>query len=106
MTIDEWLALRTPRPPDALEVRIRAVLGDALHEEAGHVPEIFADAGERLVAALLRSNSTSRNSALDLLTADALVTYAFEAASADPDNIQRVASSAMVRMSTLGSEAP
>ena len=106
MTIDDWLDARTPRPPAALDARLRAELGDARHQDAERVPEIFLDAGERVVAALLRSNSTSRDSALDLLTADALMTYAFEAASASPAEIDRRAAEAMARIARLGDAVP
>ncbi|MEP6618953.1 MAG: hypothetical protein ABJE47_06555 [bacterium] len=106
MTIDVWLEARTPRPPAALQTRIRAVLGDALSIEADQAPEIFLAAGERVVAALLRSNSTSRDSALDLLAADALVTYAFEASSTAPHEIERRASAAMTRIAALGNVTP
>jgi len=102
VTVDEWLRTRTPRPPSALTMRLDAILGDALMEPSERIPEIFLAAGERLVAELLRSNSTSRDSALDLLTADALVTYAFEAASDAPANIEVRASAAMMRISALG----
>lgn len=87
-------------------MRIRSVLGDALSDDASRGPGVFVDAGHRLVAALLRANSTSRDSALDLLTADALVTYAFEAASASPADIERTAASAMVQIAALGALAP
>ena len=65
------------------------------------VPDLFLAASERLVAELLRSECTSRDSALDLLTADALLTYAFEAAGADIDTIGRRASEAMTRIASL-----
>ena len=106
MTVDEWLDARTPRPPAALNARLRGELGDALHQDAERVPEIFLDAGERVVAALLLSNCTSRDSALDLLTADALMTYAFEAASARPAEIDLRASAAMERIARLGDLVP
>ncbi len=50
---------------------------------------------------MLRDCST-RDSALDLLAADALVTYAFEAASESPLELAQRATDAMVRMAVLG----
>jgi hypothetical protein len=102
MTVGEWLRSRSPRPPDALSARLDAVLAESLGESAVRVPDLFLAAGERLVAELLRSDSTSRDSALDLLTADALLTYAFEAAGGDVATIEARASEAMTRIAALG----
>ena len=102
MTVGEWLHTREPRPPAALAARLDAVLGDALAESDGEIPTLFLAAGERLVANLLQSNSTSRDSALDLLTADALVTYAFEAESTTTESISARAALAMTRIAALG----
>lgn len=102
MTIAEWLRSRSSQPPAALSARLDAVLAESLGEPADHVPDVFLAAGERLVAELLRNDSTSRDSALDLLTADALMTYAFEAAGADVSTIRARAAEAMTRIAALG----
>ena len=102
MTVDEWLRSRTPAPPPALAARLREVLGAACREPSGRVPDACLEAGERLVAELLRSNSTTRGSALDLLTADALITYAFEAVGDSAGDIDAHATSAMATISALG----
>ena len=102
MTIADWLRTCTLRPPDTLAVRIAAVLGDDEQRPVEELPEVFLHAAERLVADLLRSGSTSRDTALDLLAADALVTYAFEAASAHPETIGARAEAAMTRIAALG----
>ncbi len=83
-------------------MRLDAVLGESLNESSDRIPDVFLAAGERLVADLLQSNSTSRGSALDLLAADALVTYAFEAASDVPSGLEARASAAMTRIAALG----
>jgi uncharacterized membrane protein len=59
-------------------------------------------AGAQLVESLLRNNATSRDSALDLLAADALVTYAFESACDRPGELSARAREAMVRIASLG----
>ena len=102
MTVGEWLHARTPRPPAALTARLEAVLAESLGEASERVPELFLVAGERVVAELLRHDNTSRDSALDLLTADALLTYAFEAAGRDVSTITQRATDAMARISALG----
>ena len=101
MTVGDWLNTRQPQPPAALLARLEAVLGVALEE-----PEEFLAAGELLVSSLLRGDRTSRDSALDLLTADALVTYAFEAAGAHPGDIDAHAGDAMARIASLADLEP
>ncbi|MEP6990374.1 MAG: hypothetical protein ABJA80_05525 [bacterium] len=101
MTVGEWLDSRTPRPPAALVARLATVLNDAMAQSASGIPELFLSAGETLVARLLRNDSTARDSALDLLAADALLTYAFEAAGADVTTIDARATLAMSRIAAL-----
>lgn len=102
MTVGEWLRQRSPRPPAALAARMDEVLGESLREPSDRVSEVLLHAGERLVVALRETNSTTRNSALDLLTADALVTYAFEGAGSSPHDIEVRAVVAMKRIAALG----
>jgi hypothetical protein len=102
MTVGEWLAARTPPPPPALRERIRQALGGASAPGTESAPDVYLDAAERLVGELLRGNSTSRESALDLLTADALVTYAFEAAGEAPAGLAERATAAIARIASLG----
>jgi hypothetical protein len=70
-------------------------------DEPSVSPEAYLEAAERLLGALLRDGCTSRESALDLLVADALVTYAFEAASDEPSRIIERAHRAMVRIASF-----
>ena len=85
----------------ALSARLEVVLAATLDDSVDQLPAICLAAGERLVAELLRNDSTSRESALDLLTADALVTYAFEAAGEDASSIDAHAALAMRRISAI-----
>ena len=91
MTVSDWLDGRTPAPPPVLGARIREALGD-----------LCLAAAERLVGGLLAGDCTSRDCALDLLTADALVTYAFEAAEQSPADLVPRAAAAMRRIAALG----
>jgi hypothetical protein len=106
VTIGEWLAERRPSPPPALRSRIRAMLGESLAHDSADTVEACLGAAERLVATLLAGNSTTRDSALDLLTADALVTYAFEAAGEAPADLVARASEAMTRIASIGAAPP
>ena len=102
MNLAGWLDERRPVPPPALRARIEGALGESLHADASDALEACLRAGEHLVESLLRNNATTRESALDLLAADALVTYAFEAASDDPRELATRARQAMTRIAAIG----
>ena len=102
MTIGEWLATRTPAPPAALMRRLRDLLGAAAGDDVRFAADRCVDAAERVVTGLLRDGRTGRESAADLLAADALVTYAFEAASAAPNELVDRARTTMSRLAQLG----
>jgi hypothetical protein len=101
MILARWLDARRPVPPAALRARIDAALGGELLADVDDVTETLLAAGERLVGSLLDDDATSRGSALDLLAADALVTYAFEAASERPAELSGRAAMAMARIAAL-----
>ena len=101
VTPESWLAARTPVPPQAITQRLREMLGSRLTVPVTDVADIFLIAGEALLALLLVEGRTTRETALDLLCADAFVTYAFEAASCDPERVQARAERAMARISKL-----
>jgi hypothetical protein len=97
MNAREWIHSRTPRPPDALTARIDALLAVQAGQSAGGIPETLQGAGDRLLADLL-GRQASRESALDLLAADALMTYMMEWAA---ENIRTLGSRATVAMSRI-----
>ena len=105
MILSAWLDARRPTPPAALRARIDAALGPALHADVSDASESLLAAGELLVRSLLVDDATSRGSATDLLAADALVTYAFEAASERPAELSTRAATAMARIAALA-DAP
>src|SRR5687767_3046785 len=98
MTLDAWLQSRVPLPPPALAKRIREALAATDIAPGAPTAEALLDAGEKLLATLLGADHLTRNGALDLLTADALVTYAFEASATEPDRMQERAANAMTRL--------
>ncbi len=102
-------------PPPALARRMRAAL-DSYRAAAGAGRDAGADAGthvltpeghlgaaEALLTQLLCADPTSRDCALDLLAADALVTLAFELAGDDPARIEARAELATARLAALAS---
>lgn len=98
MTLQAWLRSRSPSPPPRLAERIDAVLGDRWATDSADATEHCVAAGEELLADLLGRPSAGRESALDLLTVDALITYAFEAAAIDATMLQSRADAAMSRL--------
>ncbi|MDQ3812007.1 MAG: hypothetical protein M3336_17130 [Chloroflexota bacterium] len=101
MTVARWLATRTPQPPDLLLKRISDALGDMARRPAVDTSEVCLAAAEGIVSRLLHQGTDSRDQALDLLAADSLVTYAFEAASDRPEEMGDQAARAMSRISRL-----
>ena len=106
MTLSAWLDARRPAPPPRLRARIDAALGRALEKDATDAATACLSAGEQLARELLIENATSRDSALDLLAADALVTYAFEAASQRPGELAGRSRAAMARIAALADASP
>jgi hypothetical protein len=94
----DWLRQRTPVPPADLSARIQRTLGPRCEADAAAASELCVAAAEELLRELLARPSAGRESALDLLTVDALVTYAFEAASEDVDSLAGRADAAMARL--------
>lgn len=106
MTVREWLSARTPPAPAALRQRVEQVLDGHMDDDAEVAPEVCLRAAEGLLRDLLGRQATGRDSALDLLTADALTTYAFEAASEAPATIRARADDAMARLSAVATTSP
>jgi len=104
MTVRAWLRERTPRPPDRLCERIDAALGDRGDADRSHAEVACLDAADLLLREVLIRESAGRESALDLLTVDALVTYAFEAASERPESLESHAARAILQLSSTVSE--
>lgn len=82
--------------PPALAARMDALV------TAASPPEAYLDAAEELLRQLLGNGCATRSAALDLLTIDALVTTAFEVASAEPARVESRATAAVLRIAALG----
>jgi hypothetical protein len=70
-----WLDARRPTPPAGLRAQLQAAVADAPEP----LPEHLARLGRETLARVARHPDGGRELALDLLAADAFVTYAFEA---------------------------
>lgn len=78
MTRDDvlaWLDTRRPAPPAALRAQLEGAVTDAKLPLPAHL----ADVGRALLGKVASRPEGGRELALDLLAADAFITYAFEA---------------------------
>ena len=101
MNAGEWLRSRTPRPPSALTDRLDALLADAYGPGMSDIQDTLLNVSERLLRDLLREGQSSRESALDLLAADALITYLMEVAAEHIETLDARAEGAMLRISAI-----
>ncbi|MBX3132780.1 MAG: hypothetical protein KF689_05265 [Gemmatimonadaceae bacterium] len=97
-----WVAAHSGDAPPALIARVQDILAaDASAAGESSVAESLLKAGETLLAAVLKDGEAGRAVALDLLAADTCVTWAFEAAAAEPGTLPERAESAMRRIAEL-----
>jgi uncharacterized membrane protein len=104
MTVGAWLRQRDPVPPRRLAERIELALGDRLEKNREEATPACLDAAEALLRELMKRPNAGREAALDLLTVDALVTYAFEASSDSPASLESRAATAMIRLAATAAD--
>ena len=104
MTVGEWVRAREPAPPTRLGARIEAAVGNGRGEPAAQAGDVCLAACESLLNDVLTRATSGRESALDLLAADALATYALEAAAEAPSALEARARDAMRRLAAIASE--
>jgi hypothetical protein len=100
----QWLTSRCFDAPPALTACVRDLL-DA-HPEWASLPrtDAFVEASEVLLRRVLEGGAAARANALDLLAADACVTWAFEVAADDPGTIADRAERATRRIAAIAAE--
>ncbi len=76
MKVESWLSALDPPPPPALLESLRHSLERVAVDD--NIPDACIRAAELLLSELVSTDSGDRRSALPLLTADALLTYALE----------------------------
>ncbi len=97
--LSAWIHGRSPAPPPHLLSRIEAL---AAHTARTAMPaDALLDAAAAAMADVLRGGCLTRTAGFDLLAIDALVTYAFEAAADDPQQLDARTGSALARISAL-----
>src|SRR2546422_10848708 len=77
-----WLEARRPVPPDALSAGLEAAVADAELSPGAPLPDQFALLGRRVLERVAGRPAGGRELALELLAAEAFITYAFEAQAA------------------------
>lgn len=99
MKAADWIATAQPEAPERLVTRVREVLATNPKARQAGVAEALLDAADTLLRLVLRAgDDPARERALDLLAADACVTWAFEAAADDPDTLSARARETMQRL--------
>lgn len=101
MTLDEWLDDREPAPPPALAARLSGMTRLVPAGTPRETTDALLGVADALLAELLPNGCRSREDAMDLLVADALVTYAFEAAADGPELLEQQSTSAMWRLAAF-----
>lgn len=103
--VADWLATRAPAPPRLLAERLHALCvgreADGASVSHAAVAERLLDAAEDAMRALLPGGCLTRESALELLAVDAIVTYAFEAAADRPERLEEITGAALARIAAL-----
>jgi len=105
MPLRRWLDSRSEEAPVALKARIGQLVDAHPEWETLPIPEALMAASEALMAGVLAADAKDRRTALDLLAADACVTYAFEAASETPASLVALAERSMRHMAQLVEKA-
>jgi hypothetical protein len=101
MITRDWIVSRAPAPPPALASRILQSLGAGADLDVASADRACLDAAVHVLESLLVRDPLGRDAATDLLAADALVTYAFEAVAASESELEERAAEAMRRLAAL-----
>ena len=93
--LSDWLASRTPAPPEELTSRLKEIVGNS-SATVDELPYALLKCGLEILTHV----GEDRAAAPDLLAADALITYAMEAA-AESATLEQVSSAAMQQLGSL-----
>ena len=102
MSHADWVRTRGAEAPQALVDRVLEVLAEHPDWSVAPTAEALLGAGEQLLGSVLAAaTGEGRGVALDLLAADACVTWAFEAAADEPGTLGKRAEAAMQRIAEV-----
>lgn len=103
MTVRDWIGSQSPPPPSRLAGRLSAALSAADRSTHHETPRVLLDAATGILRQSIQEPNRlrSRSAALDLLAADALITYALEAAADDCDSFVAQTDEMIRRLSSV-----
>jgi hypothetical protein len=101
MDARSWLASRGTAPPEKLASRIEAELANQSDASGMSLSETFTAAATNILRNLVARGVTERAIAIDLLAADALITYALEAAAGECGDFTKRADEIIVQLSEV-----
>lgn len=97
--VGDWLSARSPAPPEELSARLASLVGDARVTDASAVVDLLVGHA----GVILESLGDDRSAATDLLVADALITYAMEAAAENHEQLELSAARAIEAIARIAS---
>lgn len=100
----EWLSSRDADAPRELTDCVVTLLRARPDWERLARPDAFILASEQLLRRVLEGGAVARTNALDLLAADACVTWAFEAAADEPRSVPAFAERATNGIAAIAAE--
>ncbi len=99
MTFSAWLATASPTSPPRLVAHVEAVVRAHPVPPDTPVDAALVGAAERLLASVIgEGGGAARERAVDLLAADACVTWAFEASADDVGTLPRKAHAVIAQL--------
>jgi hypothetical protein len=104
--LKEWIASRKPPPPQRLAARLDAAVPDITANGHDQIPGSLVDAASTILRDTLDHSSAGRNgtAALDVLAADALISYAVEAAAEDCERFAVLTDEMIARLSAVAGD--
>lgn len=99
----DWLASRTPSPPPRLAARLAAAMPASESSDPNDTPGSLIAAAAAILHETVDQPGNERNgtAALDLLAADALITYAVEAAAEDCERFAALTDEMILRLAAV-----
>lgn len=106
MTVRDWLSARASAAPSALHARVLELLGESANLPAARATTVFIETARDSLQRILGSGLYGRDGALDLLAADALMTYAYEHAAEGTPTVADLEADALRGAARLGTLSP
>ncbi len=97
-----WFGAREREVPPTLAAHLRSTIAEVSRGDDAHVADRLLAAGLHVASTVAAAEAMTRDHAVHLLAADALVTYAFEAAADEPGQLVARADAAMRTIAVMG----